>query len=134
MTDFFFCYRQLYDEFGPAFTTLGDTAGVRGTIYSNDARMNGLTEEFIEGSLDGTCSSVASKGTLLCTYELFFLDSETGFMATLVATGSVSLELFQPNLLMVEATGDDFGYKNGLLSLTYTAGGAQPVVEIDIIV
>jgi energy-converting hydrogenase Eha subunit B len=93
-----------------------------------------LTEEYIEGAMDGTCSSVASKGTLLCTFEFFLLDSETGFMATLVATGSVSLELFQPNLLIIEATGDDFGYKNGLLALTYTAGGAQPVVEIDIIV
>ena len=124
----------MYDEFGPAFTTLGDTAGVRGTIYNTDARINGLTEDYIEGSLDGTCSSVSSKGTLLCTYEIFLLDSKTGFIATLVATGSVSLELFQPNLLIVEATGDDFGYKNGLLSVTYTAGGAQPVVELDIIV
>lgn len=113
---------------------MGDTAGVRGTIFSNDARLNGLTEEYVEGGLDGTCSSVSSKGTLLCTFEILLLDAKSGFMATLVATGSVSLELFQPNLLIIEATGDDFGYKNGLLSLTYTAGGAQPVVEIDIIV
>lgn len=55
-------------------------------------------------------------------------------MATMVATGSASLELFQPNLLIVEASGDDFGYKSGLLALTFTAGGEQPVVEIDIIV
>jgi hypothetical protein len=124
----------LYEEFGPAFTTLGDTAGVRGTIFNTDARLNGLSEEYIEGSMDGTCSSVASKGTLLCTFEIFLLDSESGFMATMVATGSVSLELFQPNLLIIEATGDDFNYKKGLLALTYTAGGQKPVAEIDIIV
>jgi hypothetical protein len=55
-------------------------------------------------------------------------------MATLVATGSVSMELFQPNLLIVEAVGDDFAkYSGGILALTYTAAGAQPVVEIDIV-
>jgi hypothetical protein len=124
----------LFDEFGPRFTTLGDTAGVRGTVYNADARMNGLAEEYIEGSIEGTCSSVASKGTLLCTFEIFLLDSKSGFMATLIATGSVSLELFQPNLLIIEATGDDFDYKKGLLALTYTAGGEQPVAELDIIV
>jgi hypothetical protein len=123
----------LYDEFGPAFTSLGGTAGVRGTIFNTNARLNGLTEEYIEGSMDGTCSSVASKGTLLCTFEIFLLNSETGFMATLVATGSVSLELFQPSLLIIEATGDDFHYRKGLLALTYTAGGQQPVAELDII-
>ncbi|KAG7338918.1 hypothetical protein IV203_034588 [Nitzschia inconspicua] len=129
-----YSYFALYEEFGPAFTTLGDTAGVRGTIFNTDARLNGLTEQYVEGALDGTCSSVSTKGKLLCTYEILLLNSENGFMATLVATGSVSLELFQPNLLIIEATGDDFGYKSGLLALTYTAGGDTPVVEIDIIV
>ena len=55
-------------------------------------------------------------------------------MATLVPTGSVSMELFQPNLLIVEAVGEDFTqYRSGILALTYTAAGAQPVVEIDLV-
>jgi len=132
-----YSYFALYDEFGPAFATLGDTAGLRGTIYDNDARLNGLVDEYVEGSLDATCSVVNSKGALLCTYEFFFLDTKTGFLATLVATGSVSTELFQPNLLLIEAAGDDFAddkkHGGGLVSITYTAGGDQPVIEIDII-
>jgi hypothetical protein len=113
---------------------MGDTAGVRGTIYNTDARIGGLTPEYIAGTLHGTCSIVSTKGTQLCSYELFFYDEKTGFIATLVATGSVSMELFQPNLLIVEAVGEDFTqYRSGILSLTYTAAGAQPVVEIDLI-
>ncbi len=127
----------MFDQFGPPFTTMGDTAGLEGTIFNLDAKTNGMTEQYIEGKMVGTCSSVASKGTLLCTFEILLLDSDTEFMATLVATGSVSLELFQPNMIIIESTGDDFGFKGGLLVVTFTsdaAGGKQPVAEIDIIV
>ncbi len=124
---------QVYDEFGPPFMNLGDTAGLRGIVYDNAARTNGLKEEYVAGSLQATCSIVASKGTQLCSYELFMLDPN-GSIGTLVATGSLNMNLNEQHLLIIEATGDDYvNYAGGLLGITYTATGNQFIIDVDII-
>ncbi len=111
---------------------LGDTAGLRGVVYDNAARTSGLTEEYVVGSLQATCTVVASKGTQLCSYELFMLDTN-GSIGTLVATGSLNMKLNEQHLLIIEATGDDFGkYPGGLLGITYTAAGNQFIIDVDI--
>lgn len=125
--------RQVYDEFGPELTNLGDTAGIRGTIYDHDARENGLLEEYVTGSLQATCTIVASKGSQLCSYEIFMLDAANGSIGTLVATGSLNMELNKKHLLIIEATGDDYvDFGGGLLGITYKAKNKQVVIEIDI--
>jgi len=112
---------------------MGDTAGLRGNIYNVQARTEGLTAEFVEGALQGTCSVVATSGKQLCSYEFFLLDLDTGLMATIVATGSVLMELETSNLLIIEATGDDFvEFKGGFVSLQYTSIGGQTVMDVDI--
>ena len=112
---------------------MGDTAGLRGMIYNNIAKDNGLDEEFVEGALQGTCSIVASDGKQLCSYEMFLLNPSTGTMGTVVATGSVMMELNTKNILIIEATGDDFvTFQGGMVSITYTAIGGQTVMDIDV--
>jgi len=126
-------YFSIYDEFGPFFVSMGDTAGLRGNIYNLQAREDGLQPEFVEGALQGTCSVVATTGKQLCSYEFFLLDIATGIMGTLVATGSVLMEIDKSNLLIIEATGDDFvNYNGGMVTLEYTSIGGQTVMNIDI--
>ena len=110
-----------------------DTAGFRGNVYNMQARDDGLTEEYLEGALQGTCSVVATNGKQLCSYELFLLDTPTGIMGTIVATGSVIMDLNKSNLLLVEATGDDFtDFNGGTILLEYTAIGGQTVFNLGI--
>ncbi|MGK3762481.1 MAG: hypothetical protein ACI8RD_014799 [Bacillariaceae sp.] len=112
---------------------MGDTAGCRGNIYNTKARDDGLLEEYVEGALQGTCSVVASSGKQLCSYEFFLLDASTGTMGTIVATGSVLMELNKSNILIIEATGDDFvQYNGGMITLSYTAIGEQTVMDINV--
>jgi len=126
-------YFAIYDEFGPFFVSMGDTAGLRGNIYNLQAQKDGLNPEFVEGALQGTCSVVATSGKQLCSYEFFLLDIETGIMATIVATGSVLMEVDKSNLLIIEATGDDFvNYNGGMVTLEYTSIGGQTVMNLDI--
>lgn len=126
-------YFAIYDEFGPVFQNMGDTAGFRGNVYNMQARDDGLTEEYLEGALQGTCSVVATNGKQLCSYELFLLDTPTGIMGTIVATGSVIMDLNKSNLLLVEATGDDFtDFNGGTILLEYTAIGGQTVFNLGI--
>lgn len=124
--------KQVYDEFGPSVSNMGDTAGLRGIVYNTDAKDNGLVEEFIDGALQGTCSVVSSDGKQLCNYEIFILTNENS-IGTIVATGTVSMELGTTNLLIIEATGDDFvEYKGGMITITYTAIGDQTVMDLGI--
>ena len=124
---------QIYDEFGPFFVSMGDTAGCRGNIYNTQARDDGLLEEYVEGALQGTCSVVASSGKQFCSYEFFIVDESTGSMGTIVATGSVSMELNKSNILIIEATGDDFvEYNGGMITLSYTAISEQTVMDITV--
>jgi hypothetical protein len=112
---------------------LGDTAGLHGTVYDNAARTNGLKEEYVVGSLQATCTVVANKGTQLCSYEFFMLDTN-GSIGTLVATGSLNMNLNEQHFLIIEATGDDYvTYPGGLLGITYTAAGSQFIIDVDII-
>jgi hypothetical protein len=103
-------------------------------VYDNAARENGLEEQYVAGSLQATCSIVASKGTQLCSYEIFIIDEDSGSIATLVATGSLNMDLNTQHLLIIEATGDDYAiFGGGLLGITYTATGNEFVIDIDII-
>jgi hypothetical protein len=112
---------------------MGDTAGCRGNIYNFQARDDGLLEEYVEGALQGTCSVVASNGKQLCSYEFFLFDAPAGTMGTIVATGSVLMELNKSNVLIIEATGDDFvQYNGGMITLSYTAIGEQTVMDINV--
>mmetsp|Transcript_31995 Transcript_31995/g.75248 ORF Transcript_31995/g.75248 Transcript_31995/m.75248 type:complete len:216 (+) Transcript_31995:125-772(+) len=123
----------IYDEFGPKFGTIGDTAGLRGIVYDTSAKEDGLNEEHVEGSIQGTCTVVASDGKQLCSYEIFILNGETGTIGTVIATGSISMEVGTQNILIIEATGDDFvGYKGGMVSIMYTALGSQTVMDLDL--
>lgn len=125
---------SVYDEFGPKFGTMGDTAGLRGMVYDLKAKTNGLIEKHVEGALQGTCSIVGSDGKQLCSYEIFILNEETGTIGSVVATGSVMMTLNTKNVLIIEATGDDFvGYKGGMVTMTYTAIGEQTVMDLDLV-
>lgn len=68
----------------------------------------------------------------MCTYEIFVILPE--FMGTVVATGSLSMEIDKQNLLIVEATGDDYvDYKNGFLAITYIATGDQTIIDLQLL-
>mmetsp|Transcript_16856 Transcript_16856/g.36804 ORF Transcript_16856/g.36804 Transcript_16856/m.36804 type:complete len:161 (+) Transcript_16856:103-585(+) len=125
---------SVYDEYGPSIvTSMGETAGLRGMIYDTQAKDDGLVEEFVRGALQGTCAVVASDGKQLCSYEIFVLNGTTGTIGTVVATGSVMMELGTRNVLIVEATGDDFvGYRGGMVSIMYTSIGDQTVMDLDL--
>eukprot|EP00536_Pseudo-nitzschia_multiseries_P014692 jgi/Psemu1/327628/estExt_fgenesh1_pg.C_7520008 len=124
---------SIYDEFGPKFGTLGDTAGVRGIVYDTDAKDDGLTEEHVEGAIQGTCTVVASDGKQLCSYEIFILNPETDTFGTVVATGTIAMIVGMKNVLIIEATGDDYiKYKGGMITITYTAVDSQTVMDLDL--
>lgn len=123
---------QVYDEIGPPFKNLGETAGLLGTVYDNAARNKGIKKEYSVGSLQATCTVVASKGTQLCSYEFFIVDTN-GSIGTLVATGSLNMNLNEQHILIIEATGDDYSiYSGGLVGITYTAAGKQYIIDIEI--
>jgi hypothetical protein len=96
------------------------------------AKEVGLSEGLISGSFQATCSVVASVGIQLCTYEIFIVQDE--FIGTVVATGSLSLELNKQHLLLVEASGDDYiGYKHGFVGITYIATGQNYAVDLELL-
>ena len=123
----------MYDEFDTSSSKLGETAGSRGMIYHPSAKDSGLMEEYVEGALQGTCSVVSSDGVHLCSYEFFFLNPSTGTLGTVVATGSVKLEVDKKSILIIEATGDDFvRYKGGMVTINYMSIGGQTVMDLDL--
>jgi hypothetical protein len=113
-------------------TKLGETAGARGLVYDVSAKEFGISEGFVSGAFQATCTVVASTGIQLCTYEIFIVRDE--FVGTVVATGSLTLELDKQNLLLIEATGDEYKpYKNGFVGITYIAVGDEYVIDIELL-
>ena len=100
-------------------------------IYNTNGKEDGLLEEYVEGALQGTCSLVTSDGKQLCSYEFFLMDSATGALGTVVATGTVKNEVDTNSVLVIEATGDDFiEYKGGMVVIKYTAIGEQTIMDL----
>mmetsp|Transcript_35566 Transcript_35566/g.86080 ORF Transcript_35566/g.86080 Transcript_35566/m.86080 type:complete len:258 (-) Transcript_35566:503-1276(-) len=124
-------FYAVYEEFDPLpLKKLGETAGARGLVYDVAAKDEGIKDKFISGAFQATCSVVASTGIQLCTYEIFIVQGE--FVGTLVATGSLTLELNKQNLLMVEATGDEYkSFTAGFVAITYLATGDDYVIDIE---
>mmetsp|Transcript_7160 Transcript_7160/g.17452 ORF Transcript_7160/g.17452 Transcript_7160/m.17452 type:complete len:213 (+) Transcript_7160:130-768(+) len=127
-------YFSVFDEFDTSsLSNLGETAGSRGMIYDTNAKEDGLLEEYVEGALQGTCSLVTSDGKQLCNYEFFLMDSSSGALGTVVATGTVKNELDTNSVLIIEATGDNFiEYKGGMVVIKYTAIGEKTVMDLAI--
>jgi len=125
----------VYDEFDTSeLNTLGETAGSRGMIYNETAKDAGLLEDHVEGALQGSCSLVSSDGKQMCSYEFFFMNSVTGALCTVVATGTVKNELDMNSVLIVESTGDDFiQYDGGMAVIKYTAIGEQTVMDLQLV-
>lgn len=127
-------YFSVFDEFDTSsLSNLGETAGSRGMIYDTNAKEDGLLEEYVEGALQGTCSLVSSDGKQLCNYEFFLMDSSSGALGTVIATGTVKNELDTNSVLIIEATGDNFiEYKGGMVVIKFTAIGEQTVLDLAI--
>ena len=130
---------QIYEEFGPSVSRLGETAGLRGYIfdYSKYGQDEPLSEYDVIGALRGTCSVVggANGEDHFCTYEILIRVEEgyEGF-GTVIASGSLTYEVEDGGYLIVEGLGNDFEYREqgGICTLTYRATGMQNVLEIDI--
>ena len=70
---------------------------------------------------------------MLCSYEFFLLNEATGFIGTVVATGTVQHAVDSTSCLLIEATGDEFeDYTNGMVLIRYTyIGDAQTIMELE---
>ena len=64
---------QVYSEFGPQVSTLGETAGLNGLIYDMDklSQNQQLSDQDVIGALKGSCAVVGSNDDHFCNYELF---------------------------------------------------------------
>ena len=129
---------QIYEEFGPAVSRLGETAGLRGYLFDYSKYGNNqLTENDIVGAIRGTCSVVGgySGEDHFCTYEILIRTAygDEGF-GTVIASGSLTYAVDDGGYLMVEGLGNDFEYQDqgGICTMTYKATGQQHVLEIDI--
>jgi len=102
-------------------------------IYNRAAKEEGLTEDLVQGALQGSCSLVSSDGKQLCSYEFFLFNDETGTMGTVIATGTVQNEVGINSVLIIEATGDDFvQYEGGMVIIKYTAIGESTAMNLRI--
>ena len=102
-------------------------------IYNRTAKDEGLTEDLVQGALQGSCSLVSSDGKQLCSYEFFLFNDETGTMGTVIATGTVQNEVGTNSVLIIEATGDDFvQYEGGMVIIKYTAIGESTAMNLRI--
>ena len=102
-------------------------------IYNRAAKDEGLTEDLVQGALQGSCSLVSSDGKQLCSYEFFLFNDETGTMGTVIATGTVQNEVGINSVLIIEATGDDFvQYEGGMVIIKYTAIGESTAMNLRI--
>jgi len=102
-------------------------------IYNRAAKDEGLTEDLVQGALQGSCSLVSSDGKQLCSYEFFLFNDETGTMGTVIATGTVQNEVGTNSVLIIEATGDDFvQYEGGMVIIKYTAIGESTAMNLRI--
>lgn len=58
---------------------------------------------------------------MLCSYEFFLFNEETGAMGSVIATGTVKYATDIASVLLIEATGDEFvDYDNGYVIIRYT--------------
>jgi hypothetical protein len=121
---------QIYDEFGPSLSGLGETAGFNGLIYNIDKMGDGISKLTIDdvlGALKGTCSVVGTNNDHFCTYEVLLLTN--GGVGTVIASGSLTYRIADGGHLIVEATGDDFSRNDGgILSLKYASTGSTNII------
>jgi len=126
---------QIYDEFGPPISQLGQTAGLNGLIYNMSSYATGqpLTKSDVIGALKGSCSGVSTKNDQLCTYELLVASSGAESFGSVVTSGSLTYKAGGGGYLIVEAAGDDFAqYGGGILTLQYQTIGAKTIVMLEL--
>lgn len=123
---------QIYDEFGPNVSGLGETAAMNGLIYDMAKYDNGeLTEEDVIGALTGSCFVVGTNDDHFCTYEIM-LDVD-GTFGSVIASGSLDFKESEGGYLIVEAAGDGYSnFNGGILTLTYDSIGAETIISCEL--
>jgi hypothetical protein len=123
---------QVYDEFGPNVSGLGETAAMNGLIYDMAKYDSGeLTEDDVIGALTGSCFVVGTNDDHLCTYEILL--NVDGTFGSAIATGSLEFKESEGGYLIVESAGDGYSnFNGGILTLTYDSIGAETIISCEL--